>query len=186
VIKVNWFKKHLNLTWLFVALLTPWFGLIIVAKFLAIDIPLTLLNSFFAVTIGEITRAIIDPTMIIFKFVTYPFMAFASFIGLIGERQYANAISLVFLKEGANAAYFFIWFMLPINAWILNQKGRSLHWLWLAFFFVPYISLILGNKKQASHKQQILSHPDSKGGKNEQAEKREANETKNDTKTTKV
>jgi len=183
---VKWFKKHLNLTWLFVALLAPQLGLLIATKLLIIDIPLTLLNSFMAVTIGEITRAIIDPAMIIFKFVTYPLMAVSSFAGLTGERQYAKAFSLVFLKEGTNAAYFFIWFMLPINAWILNQKGRSLHWLWLALFFVPYISLILGNKKQPSHKQGTLSQPDSKGGKNEQTEKREANETKNNTKTTKV
>ena len=105
---MNWFKKHLNLTWLFVALLAPWFGLIIAAKFLAIDIPLTLLNSFFAVTIGEITRAIIDPAMIIFKFVTYPLMAVANFTGLIGERQYVKAFSLIFLKEGTSFACLFI------------------------------------------------------------------------------
>jgi len=71
------------------------------------------------------------------------------------------SIGLDSLGNGNNPGYFFIWFMLPINAWILNQKGRSLHWLWLAFFFVPYITLILGNKKQSLQKQKTLP-PDNK------------------------
>jgi hypothetical protein len=102
---VNWFKKHLNLTWLFGALLVVFI---------------------------------------------------------------ATSIKVFFghgVLEGNNAAYFFIWCMLPLNAWILRQKGRNLNWLWLAFFFVPYITLILGNKKQSSHNQKTLSPPDNKGDK---------------------
>lgn len=72
----------------------------------------------------------------------------------------ATAIKVFFghgVLEGNNAAYFFIWCMLPLNGWILWQKGRSLHWLWLAFFFVPFIPLVLGNRKQSSPKQKTLA-----------------------------
>jgi hypothetical protein len=152
---VNWFKRHLNLTWLFAALLAPQFGLIIAAKFLAIDIPLTFINAQIAASRGEFTTGIADFAMIAFNFLWLPLFVLGKFAGCIGERNYAEAISLGFLREGNNAAYFFIWFMLPINAWVLKQKGRSLHWLWLAFFFVPYISVILRNKTKTLHELKI-------------------------------
>jgi len=94
---VDWFKRHLNLTWLFGAL--------------------------FVLILGSLL---------------------------------INFAGLDILEKGSNQAYFFIWCMLPLNGWILWQKGRSLHWLWLAFFFVPYISLVLGNKKQSSPKDKTL------------------------------
>lgn len=98
---MNWFKRHLNLTWLFGALLV----------------------------------CLLGAALIVF-------------------------LNLDFLQKGNNQAYFFIWVMLPINAWILKQKGRSLHWLWLAFFFVPFIPVILGNKTRSLHEQKTLPSPD--------------------------
>jgi hypothetical protein len=86
---VNWFKRHLNLTWIF----------------------------------GALFVAILASLLITF-------------------------VGFNFFKQGYNQAYFFIWCMLPLNGWILLQKGRNLNWLWLAFFFVPFIPIVLGNKKQ--------------------------------------
>ena len=157
---MSWLKRHLNLTWLFVALLAPWFGLIIAAKLLAIDIPLTLINAQIAASRGEFTAGIADVAMIVFNLVWLPLFVLGKFIGCIGERSYAEAISLGFLREGNNVAYFFIWFMMPVNAWVLKQKGRSLHWLWLAFFFVPYISVILHNKTRTLHEPKIPPRTD--------------------------
>lgn len=97
-IQRNWFKRHLNLTWLF--------GLLGLCFFVAI---------------------------------------LETFLGM------------AFLGKGNNGTYFICWTMLPVNGWVLKQKGRSLHWLWLALFF-PIISLILSNKK--SHKSQsTLTNP---------------------------
>jgi hypothetical protein len=89
--KKSWFKRHLNLTWLF------W---MLGAYFLA---------SFLKVYLG---------------------------IDIIGTSKYASAA-------------FFCWGMLPVNGWVLYQKGRSLHWLWLAFW-IPIIPIILSNKKTSS------------------------------------
>lgn len=84
-----------------------------------------------------------------------------------------NFAGLDILEKGGNQAYFFIWCMLPLNGWILWQKGRSLHWLWLALFFVPYITLILGNKKQSSPKQKTLASDTKTVKINKQKQKRQ-------------
>ena len=156
---MNWFKRHLNWTWLFVALLAPQLGLAIAAKFLAVVAPLTFASALFAAAGGNFNQGIGDLALIVGSLVATPVLAIGGLGGCIGERRYADAISLSFLREGNNAVYFFIWFMLPINAWILKQKGRNLHWLWLAFFFVPYISVILGNKNRSLHKKKTPPSP---------------------------
>ena len=155
---MGWFKRHLNWTWLFVALLAPQLGLAIAAKFLALVAPLTLVSALFAAAGGNFNQGIGDLALIVGSFVMTPVLVLSHLSGCIGEREYANAISLSFLREGNNAVYFFIWFMLPINAWILKQKGRNLHWLWLAFFFVPYISLILRNKRGSQEDKKCLDN----------------------------
>lgn len=144
---MNWFKRHLNLTWLFVALIVPQFGLIIAAKFFAIDIPLTFVNSLMQASIGNFSRGIADFAMIGIKYFAFPILAISNFTGCIGEREYFKAFSLSFM-EGNDAAYLFIFFMLPINAWVLKRKSRSMQWLWLAFFLAPYVPIVLSNKTQ--------------------------------------
>ena len=86
--EVSWFKKHLNLTWLF-WLLGFCFFVAFVKTFLGYDI--------------------------------------------VGTAKNAST-------------YFLCWCMLPVNGWVLYQKGRSMWWLLLALFF-PIISIILSNKK---------------------------------------
>jgi hypothetical protein len=58
-------------------------------------------------------------------------------------------MGLDFLSKGNNPGYFFIWCMLPLNGWLLKQKGRSLQWLWACLFFLPWIPLVLSNKNTA-------------------------------------
>jgi hypothetical protein len=139
-----------------VALLAPQFGLAIAAKFLVLVAPLTSVNALFAAAGGNFNQGIGDLVMMVFNLVATPVLTISGLGGYIGERRYAAAISFDFLREGNKAAYFFIWFMFPINAWILKQKGRSSLWLGLAFFFVPYVSLILGNKITSKKNEECL------------------------------
>jgi peroxiredoxin len=113
MVDMNWFERHLNLTWL--------------------------LGAIFVLVLGTVL---------------------------------INFAGLDVLEKGSNQAYFFIWCMLPLNGWLLWQKGRSLHWLWLAFFFVPYIPLILGNKKTISMQVKTPSLPDKEKDKIDKEKKR--------------
>jgi len=85
----------------------------------------------------------------------------ALFVLILGSLL-INFAGLDILEKGSNQAYFFIWCMLPLNGWILWQKGRSLHWLWLAFFFFPFIPIILGNKKQPIQEEKPIQSLNSK------------------------
>jgi len=97
-VETSWFKKHLNLTWLF-WLLGFCFFIAFLRTFLGFDI--------------------------------------------VGTAKNAST-------------YFLCWAMLPVNGWVLHQKGRSLNWLWLALFF-PIISIILSNKKTSKTQAQITN-----------------------------
>ena len=127
IVLSDWFKRHLNLTWLSFYILT----LVVACSYVVYIVQQP------------------PPTTMV---------ATPNHYDISGQWIEGTSTYIIDDKalEARNSDVAILWFWpiyligtILISRWVLNQKNRSLHWLWLTLFFLA-ITPILLSKKEAN------------------------------------
>ncbi len=145
VAKTNWFKRHLNWTWLFIYLLT----LVVAAQCVLFvnSLPPPMKMQYTTENITVYDNTIMKGKGILRADGTYGDVIFPT-KKEIPIQKMERGIDEEGIKVRLNLWYWPIYLIgtFLISIWVLKQKGRSLYWLWLTLLLIGFTPLLLSNK----------------------------------------